>query len=101
MLKKSSSGVLASLRDSTYRTDPLGCRNDWWGFPFAKTHSRGERPTRCTVRTSSALRLPRPRWTALLSILSVFSHCCRYADHRISTLPQYFYCSQLVQCPSG
>jgi hypothetical protein len=32
MLKKSASGVLASLRGSTHRTEPLGCRNYWRGF---------------------------------------------------------------------
>jgi hypothetical protein len=32
MLKKSASIVLASLRGSTYQTEPLGCRNYWRGF---------------------------------------------------------------------
>ncbi len=32
MLTKSASIVLASLRGSTYRTEPLGCRNYWRGF---------------------------------------------------------------------
>jgi len=32
MLKKSVSFVLAAFRGSTYRTEPLGCRNYWRGF---------------------------------------------------------------------
>jgi len=32
MLKQSASFVLASLRDSTYRPEPPGCRNHWRGF---------------------------------------------------------------------
>jgi len=52
MLKKSASGVLASLRGST----SLGSRNHWGAFSFAKTHYKGERPTRSAVCTSSPLR---------------------------------------------
>jgi hypothetical protein len=39
-------------------------------YPFAKIHSKSERPTRSAVRTSSPLRSLRPCWTVFLSILS-------------------------------
>jgi len=66
LLRKSASGVLAALRGSTRRT------NFWrsstvGAFPFARIHSRGERPTRSAVCTSSPRRLLRPCWTAFLN----------------------------------
>jgi hypothetical protein len=60
MLKKSASGVLASFRPPTLgRGDPkVGVAVGV--FPFAKTHCKGERPTRSAVCTSSALHPLRP-----------------------------------------
>jgi hypothetical protein len=44
MLKKSASGVLASLKDSTYRLRFAEIGNTGGVFPFAKIHCTGERP---------------------------------------------------------
>ena len=44
-------------------------RNAVGAFPFAKTHCKGERPTRSAVCTSSPLRSLRPCWTAFLNSL--------------------------------
>jgi|APFre7841882630_1041343.scaffolds.fasta_scaffold07714_4 hypothetical protein len=41
MLKKSASGVLASLRSSTYRTEPLGCPNYWRDFSVRQDSFQG------------------------------------------------------------
>ena len=41
MLKKSASGVLASLRVSTYRDEPLGYRNHWRGFSVRQNPLQG------------------------------------------------------------
>ena len=60
MLKKSASGVLASLRPSTLRRSFSEIGNTVGGFPFAKTHCKDERPTRSEVCASSALRSLRP-----------------------------------------
>ena len=68
-LKKSASGVLASFRPSTYRRRCSEGGVDEGVFPFAKIHSRGERPTRSAVCTSSDLHSLRPCWTNFLSIL--------------------------------
>jgi len=56
MLKKPASSVLASFRPST----SLEILNHRGAFPFAKTHYKGERPTRNAVCTSSGLRSLRP-----------------------------------------
>jgi len=69
MLKKSASGVLASLRGSTLSRSYSEVGNAVGDFPFAKTHCKGERPTQSAVCTSSPLRSLRPCWTAFLSIL--------------------------------
>ena len=69
MLKKPASFVLASLRGSTLSRSFSEVGNAGRAFPFAKTHYKGERPTRSAVRTSSPLRLLRPCWTAFLSTL--------------------------------
>src|SRR5262245_55046654 len=71
MLKKSASSVLASFRPSTGRTRFSEAGNSGGGFPFAKIHNKGERPTRSAVCTSSALHSLRPCWTNFLSILRV------------------------------
>ena len=65
----SPSGVLASFRSSTYqrRFSEVGITGG--DFPFAKTHCKGERPTRSAVCTSSALHSLRPCWTNFLSTL--------------------------------
>ncbi len=62
-------GVLAALRGSTSRRSFSEVGNAGGAFPFAKIHSRGERPTRSAVCTSSPLRLLRPCWTAFLNNL--------------------------------
>src|ERR1700675_2958525 len=41
MLKKSVSFVLASLRGSTYRGEPLGYRNHWRGFSVRQDPFKG------------------------------------------------------------
>ena len=41
MLKKSASGVLASLRGSTYRGMPLGYRNHWRNFSVRQDQLKG------------------------------------------------------------
>jgi hypothetical protein len=69
MLKKSAISVLTSFRRSTLRRSFSEVRNAGGAFPFAKTHCKGERPTRSAVCTSSALHSLRPCWTAFLSIL--------------------------------
>src|SRR5574338_1289178 len=67
MLKKSASGVLASLRGSTYRTE-----------------------------YASPLRLLRPCWTAFLSILEGCSSAVSFdADHRSFRVPKGFFRSLL------
>ena len=60
MVKKASCFVLASFRSSTYyrRSSENGIAVG--AFPFAKIHSRGERPTRSAVCISSALHSLRP-----------------------------------------
>src|SRR6059036_1088021 len=45
-------GVLASRRGSTYRVEPLGYRNHWWGFPV-----RQDPFTRRTAHTKCGLYL--------------------------------------------
>ena len=60
MLKKSASGVLASLRGSTTEESLSDVGITGGAFPFAKIHSKSERPTRSAVRTSSPLRSLRP-----------------------------------------
>jgi hypothetical protein len=60
MLKKSASVVLASFRSSTLRRSVSEIGNTGGDFPFAKTHCKGERPTRSAVCTSSALHSLRP-----------------------------------------
>jgi hypothetical protein len=60
MLKKTASGVLASFRPSTLRRSFSEVQNAVGAFPFAKIHSRGERPTRSAVCTSSGLHSLRP-----------------------------------------
>ena len=69
MLKKTASGVLASLRGSTLKRGFSEAGSTGGDFPFAKIYSIGERPTQSAVRTSSPLRSLRPCWTAFLSIL--------------------------------
>jgi len=73
MLKQAASVVLASFRPSTLRRGFSEVGSTVGALPFAKIHSRGERPTRGAVCTSSALRSLRPCWTACLSILSNYS----------------------------
>jgi hypothetical protein len=72
MLKKSASGVLASVRGSTLKR-ALMIGNTEGAYPFTKIHFKGERPTRSAVRTSSPLRSLQPCWTDLLSILREYS----------------------------
>jgi len=69
MLKKSASIVLASFRPSTCRLRFSEVVSTGGGFPFAKIHCMGDRPTRSAVCTSSGLHSLRPCWTAFLSIL--------------------------------
>ena len=61
MLKKSASGVLASLRGSMLRRNSSEMGSTKGAYPFAKIHCMGERPTRSAVGTSSSLRSLRPR----------------------------------------
>jgi hypothetical protein len=56
----SPSSVLVSFRPSTLSRSFSEVRNAEGAFPFAKTHCKGERPTRSAVYTSSALRSLRP-----------------------------------------
>lgn len=62
MLKKSSSGVLASLRGSTFRGEPLGCRNCWRGFSVRQESFNGRTVhTKCgtyLLASSFAAALP-------------------------------------------
>ena len=60
MLKKSASSVLASFRSSTFGRAGLKVGVAEGVFPFAKTHCKGERPTRSAVCTSSDLHSLRP-----------------------------------------
>jgi hypothetical protein len=64
MLKKSASGVLASLRGSTEKKNQIG-----GVYPFTKINPIGERFTRSAGCTSSPLHSLRPCWTTFLSIL--------------------------------
>jgi hypothetical protein len=54
MLKKSANSVLASLRPSKYQMKLSEVEIAVGAFPFAKIHSRGERPTRTAECTSSS-----------------------------------------------
>jgi hypothetical protein len=49
----SPSSVLPSFRPSTLSRSFSKVRNAEGAFPFAKTHCKGERPTRSAVYTSS------------------------------------------------
>ena len=60
MLKQSASFVLASLKGSTLERAGSKIGMAEGGVPFAKTHYKGERPTRSAVCTSSPLRSLRP-----------------------------------------
>src|SRR5262249_9556143 len=60
MLKKFASSVLASFRPSTGRRHFSEVGNAKGAFPFAKTHCKGERPTRSAVCISSGLYSLRP-----------------------------------------
>ena len=60
MLKQSASSVLASFRPSTLSRSFSEVRNAGGAFPFAKTHCKGERPTRSAACTSSVLHSLRP-----------------------------------------
>jgi len=91
MLKKSASGVLASLRGSTLSRSYSEVGNAVGAFPFAEIYCMGERPTRSAVCTSSPLRslLPCPRngasWRAgvgrvrSLAFLSILRECSSLA----------------------
>ncbi len=52
--------VLASFRPSTFRRSFSEVRSPVGAFPFAKTHCKGERPTRSAVCTSLAPHSLRP-----------------------------------------
>ena len=56
----SPSVVLASFRPSTYQRSFSEVGNAVGVYPLAKTHCKGERPTRSAVCTSSALHSLRP-----------------------------------------
>ena len=60
MLKNSASGVLASFRPSMLKRSSSEGGSTEGAFPFAKTHSTGERSTRSAVCTSSGLHALRP-----------------------------------------
>ena len=55
-------GVLASFRPSTLRRSFAEVGTAVGAFPFAKTHCKGERPTRSAVCTSSVLHSLQPCW---------------------------------------
>ena len=65
MLKKPASGVLASLRGSTYRGMPLGYRSYWRGFSVRQDQLRGRTAhTKCgtyLLASSLAAALPAER----------------------------------------
>jgi hypothetical protein len=69
LLKQSASSVLASFRPSTLRRRFSDVGSNVGVFPFAKIYSRGERPTRSAVCTSSGLHSVRPCLTDCLSNL--------------------------------
>ena len=82
MLKKSASFVLASLRGSTYRGEPLGYRNHWRGFSVRQDPFKGRTAhTKCgTYLLASSLA------AALLNGLfehpaKVFFCCATCVDH--------------------
>jgi hypothetical protein len=87
MLEKSASSVLASFRPSTLTRTPSEVGNPVGAFPFAKTHSRGERPTRSAVCTSSGLHSLRPCWTTFLSILTQTFCLLILSGHPASAVP--------------
>ena len=50
MLNKSTSGILASLRGSTYRGEPLGYRELWRGFSVRQDSFKGRTAyTKCST----------------------------------------------------
>ena len=61
MLKKSPSSVLASLRSSTYRREPLGCRNHLRGFSARQDPCKGR-----TAHTKCGMYLLGPSLAAAL-----------------------------------
>ena len=95
MLEKSARGVLASLRGSTYRVEPLGYRNHWRGFSVRQDSFKGRTAhTKCglyLLASSLAAALPAERrvsarwgWagetSAFLNILRgilLSSHTCK------------------------
>ena len=79
MLKKSTSFVLASLRSSTYG-------NKQWQNTYPLACNRSERVKRSLVCTYSPLRLVRPRWTAILSILHGCLAPCRLKKRQAGTV---------------
>ena len=73
MLEKSASFVLASLGGSTLSRSFSEVGNGVGAFPFAKTHCKGERPTRSAVCTSLASSL------AAAALDGLFEHPARHA----------------------
>jgi len=71
MLKQPASFVLASFRPSTYRVEPLGYRNHWWGFSV-----RQDPFTRRTAHTKCGLYLLGPSLAAAL-LDGLFEHPAR------------------------
>jgi hypothetical protein len=81
LLKNSASGVLAALRSSTLSRNLTEVGSSEGVYPFAKNYSKGERPARSVVCTSSPLRLLRPCWTAFLnSLRAILIRCVRSCD---------------------
>ena len=72
MLKKSASGVLASLRGATYRVAPLGYRNPWRGFAVHQDLFRGR-----TAHTKCGLYLLTSLLAAAL-LNGLFEHPARH-----------------------
>jgi hypothetical protein len=71
MLKKAASGVLASLRGSTYRGEPPGYRNHWWGFSVRQDPFKGR-----TARTKCGRYLLASSLAAAL-LDGIFEHPAR------------------------
>jgi len=97
MLKKSASGVLASLRGSTYGTEPPGGRNNSRGFSVRQDSFKGRTAhTKCgTYLLASSLA------AALLD--GLFEHPARVlfssprrTDHRSTAVPKWFFLSLLA-----
>src|SRR4249920_3579970 len=91
MLKKSASIVLASLRGSTCRIEPLGYRNHWRGFSVRQDPSNGR-----TAHTKCGMYLLASSLAAALLGTRRFSACQGWAGEKSGLFEHPAWCSPVV-----